>query len=347
MTLGGELASPDPFADGREPAMFTAPAAAMPGASAVPPSTSYTLDGGAAAVEAAAAAAATSPTPYSPTYASAYNVANTGAGVPPHHHPHHQPYMYNNYAATPAGGAGYGYGYSSAYGAPPYASGYPGAYGAYGPGGGMAGATTTTPTRGQMSATAAGVQQSGADMLTTMQDAMTRFARVSAHVDEVLRHLHMLFDAVFGLGYSVGAVRAEAHLWLATKIGPVALVVRMARALTSLWRVVALFLMSPMAGRFSPVALVLRMLGLAPAEGEGERGEAGSAVEGQQQVSFADLWKGDADNLNDRGDGNSPERQGDSLEGERDMDHHYEYGRGGRGRGENGGVNGSADVSNM
>lgn len=93
---------------------------------------------------------------------------------------------------------------------------------------------------------------------------MTRFARVSALIDDVLRHLHMLFDAVFGLGYSIGAVRAETRMWLAVKTGPVAIASRMFRTVASVWRLLTLFFLSPMAGRFSPVALVLRILGLVP-----------------------------------------------------------------------------------
>lgn len=105
-------------------------------------------------------------------------------------------------------------------------------------------------------------QQPSATMM--LQEAMTRFARVTALVDDVLRHVHMLFDAVFGLAYAVGAARAETAMWLALKQGPVAFLSRIVRAVSSIWRLVALFLLSPMAGRFSPVALVLRILGLVP-----------------------------------------------------------------------------------
>jgi hypothetical protein len=97
-----------------------------------------------------------------------------------------------------------------------------------------------------------------------MQEAMQRFARVSALMEEVLRNLHMLFDGVFGLGYSIGAFHQEASRWLAIKSGPVALLKRIVAHVARLWRLVALFLCSPMAGRFSPVALVLRILGVVP-----------------------------------------------------------------------------------
>lgn len=99
---------------------------------------------------------------------------------------------------------------------------------------------------------------------------MARFARVSALLEDVLRHLHMLFDAVFGLAYSVGALRHEVGGWLACKHGPTAAILRLLRRLGGggLWRVLYLVLLSPAAGRFSPVALVLRILGLVPEEVE-------------------------------------------------------------------------------
>lgn len=119
-------------------------------------------------------------------------------------------------------------------------------------------------------------QHAGTQVLNSMHDAMTRFARVSTLIDDVLRHLHMLFDAVFGLGYSVGAVREEARMWLAVKSGPVALIWRALRTALSVWRVLCIFFMSPMAGRYSPVALVLRILGLVPEEEEKEEEDVGA-----------------------------------------------------------------------
>jgi hypothetical protein len=117
---------------------------------------------------------------------------------------------------------------------------------------------------GAMLSGAQSARDGGAAVLSGMQEAMQRFARVSALVEEVLRNLHMLFDAVFGLGYSVGAFHQEASRWLAIKSGPVALVKRALDHVQRLWRLVVLFLCSPMAGRFSPVALVLRVLGVVP-----------------------------------------------------------------------------------
>lgn len=170
---------------------------------------------------------------------------------------------YNHYGASPyaAGQSGYGSGYGSGmYG------GGGGVYPAYNPpyaGVGYAGA----PARGGPFAVSAGQAQSGgAAVLSGMQEAMQRFARVSGLLEETLRNLHLLFDGVFGLGYSLGAFYDEARLWLAVKTGPAAFLVRVAKKLAKLWRLLALFLVSPLAGEFSPVGLVLRMLGIVPAE---------------------------------------------------------------------------------
>lgn len=115
-------------------------------------------------------------------------------------------------------------------------------------------------------------------VLSGMHDAMSRFARVSSMIEDVLRNLHMLFDAVFGLGYSLGAFRQEARMWLAIKTGPVGFVARVLKRASNVWRLLCLFFMSPMAGRFSPVALVLRILGLVPEEDPLE-------------VTLVDLWR--------------------------------------------------------
>lgn len=177
----------------------------------------------------------------------------------------HMPYA----AAQPYGGYGYGSyggGYAGSYpaygGGGPYGQAYGGTYGyaPYSRAAAVGAATSTTPSSHAVGAT----HSAGTSVLTSVQEAMTRFARVSALIDDVLRHLHMLFDAVFGLGYSLGAFHAEARLWLALKTGPVAALVRVVRAVASVWRLLTLFFLSPMAGRYSPVALVLRILGLVP-----------------------------------------------------------------------------------
>lgn len=103
-------------------------------------------------------------------------------------------------------------------------------------------------------------------VLSNMQHALHRFARVSSLIEDVLRHLHMLFDAVFGLIYSISAARQEVSLWLSAKTPPAAWMRRLLRKVSAIWKVLCVFFVSPLAGRFSPVALVLRILGLVPNE---------------------------------------------------------------------------------
>lgn len=164
---------------------------------------------------------------------------------------------YGRYPAPYAGGyVGYGSGvYGASAGYSPYGAGY-------GAGGAMVGG-------GHLGALAGSAQQAqagGAAVLSGMQEAMQRFARVSGLMEEVLRHLHLLFNGVFGLGYSLGAFHDEARMWLAVKTGPAAFVMRLVAKLTRLWRLITIFLCSPLAGEFSPVSLVLQLLGVAPAE---------------------------------------------------------------------------------
>jgi hypothetical protein len=171
------------------------------------------------------------------------------------------PQANNGYTPVYGGGTPYGNfgtpynntympsGFNSAmYGTGHYGSGYAAGAGRY----------------GAMLAGAQTAHDGGAAVLSGMQEAMQRFARVSAMMEEMLRNLHMLFDGLFGLGYSIGAFHQEASRWLAVKSGPVALLKRVVAHIARLWRLIALFLCSPMAGRFSPVALVLRILGVVP-----------------------------------------------------------------------------------
>lgn len=211
-----------------------------------------------------------------PAFAAAYGAAT-------------QPYGPPNYSST--GYDQYGSSYLQSVGAA-YPQHYnPYQYGSYG-------RPFATPARLQASAAgpatattvAAGVQQTGSHVLNNLQDAMTRFARVSAHIDEVLRHLHMLFDAVFGLGYSLGAMREEARMWLANKTGPVAILWRILRAVTSIGRILSIFFLSPMAGRYSPIALVLRVLGLVPNDLNTYYQQAqGSSFQPQNDGQLADM----------------------------------------------------------
>eukprot|EP00173_Palmaria_palmata_P005401 Plantae.Rhodophyta-Palmaria_palmata.ctg9528.p1 GENE.Plantae.Rhodophyta-Palmaria_palmata.ctg9528~~Plantae.Rhodophyta-Palmaria_palmata.ctg9528.p1 ORF type:complete len:241 (+),score=23.99 Plantae.Rhodophyta-Palmaria_palmata.ctg9528:77-799(+) len=170
---------------------------------------------------------------------------------------------YNRYGMSPyPTPSGYSSGYGIGYGSGMYGAGtaYP-AYntahgGSYGP-----------PGRATSFGGAAGhVETGGAAVISGIQEAMQRFARVSGLLEEILRNLHLLFDGVFGLGYSVAGFYDEARLWLAVKSGPAAFFVRVARKLAKLWRLLTLFFCSPLAGEFSPVGLLLRLLGIAPSE---------------------------------------------------------------------------------
>lgn len=143
--------------------------------------------------------------------------------------------------------AGYG---SGMHATSPYGSGYAGGIGR----------------TGALYGGAQQAQAGGAAVLSGMQEAMQRFARVSAMLEEVLRNLHLLFDGVFGLGYSIGAFHDEAQLWLSVKTGPAAFLKRIYMKLARLWRLITLFLCSPFAGEFGPMGFVLRLLGIVPSE---------------------------------------------------------------------------------
>lgn len=170
--------------------------------------------------------------------------------------------VYGNHMGHPAYGNAYNPNYASPYGA--YNTGYNPGY--------------PRQPFAQMGQMASNARETSTMVLTSMHDAMARFARVSSMIEDVLRNLHMLFDAVFGLGYSLGAFQQEARLWMAIKTGPVGVVARVLRRALSIWRLLCLFFVSPLAGRFSPVALVLRILGLVPEEDPLE-------------VSLMDLWR--------------------------------------------------------
>lgn len=195
-----------------------------------------------------------------------------------------------SFGAAPAPYSSYGRfsspiagGYGGAYG-----NGYAGMYGAGTAGGGSAFSPYAGTYAGRYGALVGGAMQAqagGAAVLSGMQEAMQRFARVSGLMEEVLRNLHMLFDGVFGLGYSLGAFHNEARMWLAVKSGPAAFAMRMFAKLTRLWRLLTIFLCSPLAGEFSPVAIVLRILGIAPPEDTGNAHDdswSSSFVEGRE-----------------------------------------------------------------
>lgn len=158
-------------------------------------------------------------------------------------------------AAPPAGGYGYGVSPYATYNGGFYGgnnAGY-GAYSGYAYGGGAyaggaayggGGAYALATRRG--AAAAAGV-------LGGVQDAMARFARVSAVVDDALRSLHLLFDALFGLGMAIRALAKE----LRTMGKTVTPATYLAKQLRRIVRVLVA------AGRLSPLGILLRLLGFA------------------------------------------------------------------------------------
>eukprot|EP00737_Agarophyton_chilense_P003609 gb/GEZJ01004277.1/.p1 GENE.gb/GEZJ01004277.1/~~gb/GEZJ01004277.1/.p1 ORF type:complete len:280 (-),score=22.37 gb/GEZJ01004277.1/:285-1124(-) len=179
-----------------------------------------------------------------------------GGGYP---NPYYAPYN-GSYGTSYLGGYGNGFGN--------YGAGYGTAFGGYS--GNYAGNPAFNfGTRQQFSAGQVldGARHTSEMVMTGMHDAMARFARISSMIEDILRNLHMLFDALFGLGYSLGAFKHEATMLLAVKTGPVAHIAQLLRRAFSVWRLLCLFFMSPLAGRLSPVALVLRILGLVPEDG--------------------------------------------------------------------------------
>lgn len=141
---------------------------------------------------------------------------------------------------------------------PAYGS-YGGAYsGAYGGAAGYYGAAVAAP--GAYGG-ALGARRGVAAVAGGVQDAMARFARVSAAVDDALRSLHMLFDALFGLGVAAGALFGELRVLLRAKSGPAAFVGRMLRRVLRIWRMLMVAVASPL---HSPFGVVLGALGVAP-----------------------------------------------------------------------------------
>lgn len=168
------------------------------------------------------------------------------------------PTSYATYGGFAPPGVGFG-GYAGSF----YNGANPG-YGVPSVGSGFGhGSTRYAPLLGSLHQTQAG----GTALLNGVQEAMHRFARVSSLLEEVLRNLHLLFDGVFGLGYSVVAFYDEAKLWLAVKSGPAAMILRIWRRLRGVWRLLILFFCSPLAGKYSPVALALQIMGLVPSDG--------------------------------------------------------------------------------
>lgn len=154
----------------------------------------------------------------------------------------------------PYGGA---YGGAYPYSSTVYGAGYGGGYGAgYGAGYGGMGAYGGMNT---MMGGGYGMRR-GVAAVAGVQDAMARFARVSAAVDDALRSLHLLFDALFGIGMAFGSLAGEMRVLIRLKSGPAAFLGRMLRRIARIWRFLMVAVMSPID---TPLALLLRILGLA------------------------------------------------------------------------------------
>lgn len=271
---GGER--PDPFDEGQGAGIPGAPTAPVPGAA-----NPTALAGAAAAGPAAAQPSIAQPGTAAPGLASAfagaaaqagYGGAAGYAGATGYPGAAASPYTMQPYGSTFGSGYGSGYGSYGAGGYGSYGGGFSsmlgGGYGGYGAAGYSAGAY------GARGAYARGAPlPPGAGVLGGVQEAMARFARVSALVEDALRSLHLLFDALFGLGVSASAFSRELAVLLQAKTGPGAFIARCIRRLGRLWRLLMMVFVSPIGGRYSPVAVALRVLGLVP-EGEPAVGEA-------------------------------------------------------------------------
>eukprot|EP00184_Porphyridium_aerugineum_P000774 CAMPEP_0184697064 /NCGR_PEP_ID=MMETSP0313-20130426/4163_1 /TAXON_ID=2792 /ORGANISM="Porphyridium aerugineum, Strain SAG 1380-2" /LENGTH=290 /DNA_ID=CAMNT_0027155825 /DNA_START=295 /DNA_END=1167 /DNA_ORIENTATION=- len=185
------------------------------------------------------------------------------------------------YGSTMYGGGGYsGYG-SSIYGSGMYGGGYGGGmYGSGMYGGGMyrspysmygsgMGMGMGMGMGGFGSTLQQGIMGPGGNVINGMHSIMHSFARVSGLLEELLRNFHMIFESVFGLFYCLGHFKEEVKnafgfefSWDKISIGPI--IKRVLRRVFQLWRLFTLFILSPLAGKYSPVQILLRMLGLTP-----------------------------------------------------------------------------------
>eukprot|EP00871_Galdieria_phlegrea_P002787 jgi/Galph1/3509/GphlegSOOS_G2172.1 len=104
----------------------------------------------------------------------------------------------------------------------------------------------------------------GQSMLSSLQHAMQVFARFSGMMEEIMRNLHLVFDSIFGLVQILGVLKQEIFRFVAPKSSLFQPVLRVIEKLMRFWKLFLLFIMSPLAGRFSPVTLALKVLGLAP-----------------------------------------------------------------------------------
>jgi hypothetical protein len=93
----------------------------------------------------------------------------------------------------------------------------------------------------------------GQNVLATVQNAMQVFARFSGMLEETMRNLHLVFDSIFGLVQILALLKQEVFRFVAPKSSLFQPIVRLVERLMRFWKLFLLFLMSPLAGRYSPV----------------------------------------------------------------------------------------------
>uniref|UniRef100_A0A7S1XHJ0 Peroxin-13 n=1 Tax=Compsopogon caeruleus TaxID=31354 RepID=A0A7S1XHJ0_9RHOD len=154
------------------------------------------------------------------------------------------------------------------------------------------------------------VMAPGGEMVNTMHGVMYAIARVSGLMEEVLRNFHMIFESVYGLLHSFGVFQQEIVAVMGPeKVQPAGFFRRVLKKVLSFWRVFVLFIMSPLAGRFSPVSVALRILGLAP-----QQPPAVEVVELNEEEFPEQELEGELQ-------GNDPTRSPDETTEERDNSH--------------------------
>ena len=187
------------------------------------------------------------------------------------------------------GGMGYGYGYGSFYGPGGYGglgsgmySGYTGLMSRFGAYNGMGGYGNGALAPDGTAAGAAGVLQSvmapGQSAMASLQHLMHTVARFTGILEENMRNVHIIFDSVFGLVYNLGFLREELRS-VFTGVQPKSWLMQLLRKILGVWRVALLVALSPLIGRFSPVAWLLKALGLAPSPVAEANGEAGPSAD--------------------------------------------------------------------
>ncbi|GJQ08527.1 hypothetical protein GpartN1_g318.t1 [Galdieria partita] len=127
----------------------------------------------------------------------------------------------------------------------------------------------------------------GQNMLASVQNVMQVFARFSGLMEETMRNLHFVFDSIFSLVQILGLLKQEIFRFVAPKSSLFQPLIRTVEKMLRFWKLFLLFLMSPLAGRYSPVSLVLKILGLVPEENA--RISVDETNGGQQEVQVAPM----------------------------------------------------------